>query len=459
MNNFQELFDKQSAYFRTNITKTYDWRLEQLDNLERMLQEHEGDFLAALGKDFRTSVGEQVQEWGACFGAIAWARKELAGWMKPLDVQIPKFLADTGHTGKVYRDPFGVALIIGPFNGPVVLLLMPAINALTAGNTVVLKTNVNTPNTSALIAELVPKFFIPEAMSVVSGSVEEVTQLLKIPFNFIFFTGSTRVGKIIMHAAAENLTPVVLELGGQNPVFIDETANIRDAARKIVWGATTWGGQFCASPGYAYVHESVADHFVDEAKKAITEMYGEDPKTNPEFSAIINAKAVNRLGALIDPEKVVAGGDYDEEARYVAPTLLYPITWEDKVMEDEIFGPILPVLVYSDLKDTIELLQRKEKPLSTYIFSQNEENIRLVVESLSFGGGAVNQVNIQLFVASMPFGGVGNSGIGSYYGIHGFNTLTHAKSIITSPADQSIEHLFPPFTYQKLDDLKKWGEF
>ena len=352
-----------------------------------------------------------------------------------------------------------MALIIGPFNGPVVLLLMPAINALTAGNTVVLKTNVNTPNTSALIAELVPKFFIPEAMSVVSGSVEEVTQLLKIPFNFIFFTGSTRVGKIIMHAAAENLTPVVLELGGQNPVFIDETANIRDAARKIVWGATTWGGQFCASPGYAYVHESVADHFVDEAKKAITEMYGEDPKTNPEFSAIINAKAVNRLGALIDPEKVVAGGDYDEEARYVAPTLLYPITWEDKVMEDEIFGPILPVLVYSDLKDTIELLQRKEKPLSTYIFSQNEENIRLVVESLSFGGGAVNQVNIQLFVASMPFGGVGNSGIGSYYGIHGFNTLTHAKSIITSPADQSIEHLFPPFTYQKLDDLKKWGEF
>ncbi|MDP9077699.1 MAG: aldehyde dehydrogenase family protein [Bacteroidota bacterium] len=459
MNKYEELFNKQKSYFNTNITRSYEWRLEQLDRMEHMLKENDKAFFEAMGKDFRTSVGEQVQEWGGCFGSIEHTRAELKKWMEPTQVALPKFLADSGHTGTIYRDPYGVTLIIGPFNGPVVLLLLPAVTALSAGNTVVLKTNIDTPATGALLAELVAKYFEPEVLTTVSGDVEVVTELLKIPFNFIFFTGSTRVGKIIMKAAAENLTPVLLELGGQNPVLVDQTANIPDAARKIVWGATTWAGQFCASPGYAYVHESVAAEFVEEAKKALLEMYGPDPKSNPEFSKIINAKAVKRLAALIDPEKVIAGGQSDEEARYMAPTLLYPISWDDQIMREEIFGPILPILTYSDVNEAYLKMQQTERPLTTYIFSQDEATIELIMNGLTFGGGAVNQVNAQLFISTLPFGGVGNAGMGQYYTVNGFNNLTHAKSVLTSPADVAIEHLIPPYTREKIEALSQWSKF
>jgi aldehyde dehydrogenase (NAD+) len=201
--------------------------------------------------------------------------------------------------------------------------------------------------TSALLIKLVPRYFDPRAVTAVMGHREEVTELLKLPFDFIFFTGSTKVGKIVMKAAAENLTPVLLELGGQNPALVDETANVADAAKKIVWGAMAWGGQWCTSPGYAYVHESVAEAFVAEARKAVVELYGKDPKTNPDYSRVVSAREVSRLAGLIDPAKVVAGGQSDPEARYLDPTIVYPVTWDDPMMEEEVFGPILPILTYS----------------------------------------------------------------------------------------------------------------
>jgi aldehyde dehydrogenase (NAD+) len=291
-------------------------------------------------------------------------------------------------------------------------------------------------------------------------TVAEMTaQSVKLPFDFTFLTGSVAVGKVVMRAAAEYVTPVLLELGGQNPAIVDETANIPDAAKKIVWAAMAWGGQWCTSPGYAVVHESVAAAFVAECKKAVVELYTADPKSNPDYSRVISPSAVNRLASLIDPAKVVYGGKSDAAARYLDPTILYPISWSDKIMEDEIFGPLLPILVYSDIAALIAKIKSMPKPLAGYVFSRDQKAIDRVLRSVSFGGGAVNQTNVFLFIESMPYGGVGTAGIGNYYGKYGFDSLTHAKSVLISPPDVEIDHLFPPYTKEKVQALNQWFEY
>jgi aldehyde dehydrogenase (NAD+) len=337
--------------------------------------------------------------------------------------------------------------------------LRPAVGALSAGNPCILKLSEALLATDELLLELIPKYFEPEALSAVVGARELVTNILKLPFDFIFLTGSVGVGKVVMRAAAENLTPVLLELGGQNPAIVDETANIADAAKKIVWGAMAWGGQWCTSPGYAVVHESVAERFVAECKKAVVELYGPDPKSNSDYSRVMSAAAVKRLASLIDPKKVVYGGKSDAPARYLDPTILYPITWSDKIMEDEIFGPLLPILTYSELGKLLAKIKSLPKPLAGYVFSRNQPAIDRVLQSLSFGGGAVNQTNVFLFIESMPYGGVGSSGIGNYYGKYGYDSLTHAKSVLISPPDVAIEHLFPPYTNEKVQALDQWFDY
>jgi aldehyde dehydrogenase (NAD+) len=359
----------------------------------------------------------------------------------------------------VYRDPHGVVLVIGPSNGPLLLLLRPAIAALAAGNTCVLKLSAALPATAAVLLDLVPAYFDPRAVTAVSGNREETTELLKLPFNFIFFTGSTKVGKVVARAAAENLTPVVLELGGQNPALVDQTANIRNAAKKIVWGATAWGGQWCTSPGYAYVHESIAEAFVAEAKKAVVELYGSDPRNNPDYSRLVSPKETMRLAGLIDPAKVVHGGASDADARYLDPTILYPVSWDDEIMKDEVFGPVLPILTYKTLDEAFAKISATPLPLAAFIFSRNKAAIDRFIGELSFGGGGVNQVNVHLFVESMPFGGVGPSGIGHYYGKAGYDMLTHAKSMLISPPEVDIDHLFPPFTMAKNEALSIWFDY
>jgi aldehyde dehydrogenase (NAD+) len=359
----------------------------------------------------------------------------------------------------VYREPYGVTLIICPFNGPLLLSLRPAVAALSAGNPSILKLSEALPATDELFLELIPKYFEPEAVSAVVGGREVVTKLLSFPFDFIFLTGSVGVGKVVMRAAAEHLTPVLLELGGQNPAIVDETANVPDAAKKIVWGAMAWGGQWCTSPGYAVVHESVAEEFVDECKKAVVALYGADPKSNSDYSRVISTAAVERLASLIDAKKVVYGGKFDAPTRYLDPTILYPISWSDKIMEDEIFGPLLPILTYSDLRTLLGKIKSLPRPLAGYVFSRNQQAIDRVLQSLSFGGGAVNQTNVFLFIESMPYGGVGTAGIGNYYGKYGYDSLTHAKSVLISPPDVAIDHLFPPYTKEKVQALDQWFEY
>ena len=459
MNPYQELFDRQKRLFATGTTRSYEWRIEQLDRMARMVGENEVALQHAICRDFKTANQEQIFETMACLGEVAFQKSQLKDWMAPVEAPVPRALAATGHRGVIYRDPYGVALIIGPFNGPLLLLVRPAIAALTAGNCCVLKLSNAIHATSSMLFELVPKYFEPGAVAAVLGGREETTEVLKLPFDFIFFTGSTHVGKVVARAAAENLTPTLLELGGQNPALVDETANIPDAAKKIVWGKMAWGGQWCTSPGYAYVHESVVDTFVAEAKASLTALYGNEPKTNPDYSRIISAHEVTRLAGLIDPAKVIIGGQSDPETRYLDPTIVYPVAWEDKIMEDEVFGPILPILTYRTLDEALGRIASTPHPLAAFIFSRKQSAIDQFIGELSFGGGAINQVNIHLFVESMPFGGVGPAGMGHYYGKYGFDMLTHAKSMFISSPDVAIDHLFPPYSAEKNAELKIWFEY
>lgn len=456
---FQDLFDKQKAYFNSDVTKTYEWRIDQLDRLIRMLKENDKRFSEASRRDFKTALQENIFEVAASIGSIELMKSQIKDWMKPVEAHIPKFLTASGHKGIVYREPYGVTLIMCPFNGPLVLSLRPAATALSAGNPCILKLSEAIPATDELLLELIPKYFEPEALSAVSGHRDEVAKLLQLPFDFIFLTGSVGAGKVVMKAAAEHLTPVLLELGGQNPAIVDETANLPDAAKKIVWGAMAWGGQWCTSPGYAAVHESVAEAFVTECKKAVVDLYGADPRNNSDYSRIVSPSAVKRLASLIDPKEVVSGGKFDESARYLDPTILYPVSWSDKVMEDEIFGPILPILTYSDLGKLLAKIKSLPRPLACYVFSRDQQTIDRVLSSLSFGGGAVNQTNVFLFIETMPYGGVGSSGIGNYYGKSGFDSLTHAKSILVSPPNVAIDHLFPPYTMEKVQALNQWFQY
>jgi len=455
----EELFRKQKAYFDTDATKTYEWRVDQLDRLVRMLKENYERFADASRRDFKTAAQENAFEVSASIATSEFAKSQLREWMKPVEAPLPKFLAKSGHKGMVYREPYGVTLIICPFNGPLLLSLRPAVAALSAGNPCMLKLSEALLATDELLLELIPRYFEPESFSAVIGARETVTNLLKLPFDFLFLTGSVGVGKVVMRAAAENLTPVLLELGGQNPAIVDETANIPDAAKKIVWGAMAWGGQWCTSPGYAVVHESIAEQFVAECKKAVVELYSTDPKSNPDYSRVISPAAVERLASLIDPKKVVYGGKSAPQARYLDPTILYPISWSEKIMEDEIFGPLLPILIYSDLGKLIDKIKSLPKPLAGYVFSRNQQAIDRILQSVSFGGGAVNQTNVFLFIESMPYGGVGSSGIGNYYGKYGYDSLTHAKSILISPPDVAIDHLFPPYTNDKVQALNQWFDY
>src|SRR5580658_5709630 len=375
----EALFNKQTANFVSDATKGYEWRVDQLERLGRMLKENHQRFADASCQDFKTASQENVFEVSATIATAEFAKSQVKEWMKPVEAPLPKFLAKSGHKGMVYREPYGVTLIICPFNGPLVLSLRPAVAALSAGNPCILKLSEALLATDELLLELIPKYFEPEALSAVVGGREVVTKLLTFPFDFIFLTGSVGVGKVVMRAAAEHLTPVLLELGGQNPAIVDETANIPDAAKKIVWGAMAWGGQWCTSPGYAVVHESIADQFVAECKKAVVALYGADPKNNSDYSRVISPAAVERLASLIDPQRVVYGGKSDAPARYLDPTILYPISWSDKIMQDEIFGPLLPILTYSDLGKLLAKIKSMPKPLAGYVFSRDQQAIDRVL--------------------------------------------------------------------------------
>ncbi len=455
-NQIKSIFDRQKAYFLTDATKTYEWRIDQLTRLENMISQNVQAFKDALGKDFKTAEFEQDQEIFASLGTIEESIQNLKEWMEPQPAVLPKRMADTGHKGYIYREPFGVSLVVGPFNAPVVLIIDPLLAALYAGNTAIIKPSNSASAVATLFSELIVQYFNEECVAVVQGNRDAMTRLLELPFDFIFFTGSIPVGKIVMKAAAENLTPVLLELGGQNAVIVDKTANLREAARKISWGATAFAGQWCVSPGYVYVDESVAEEFVAECKFALVEIYGSDASKSKDYSRIISQKDVLRLAEVIKGANVVYGGNYNVEDRYFEPTLVFPASWDEKVLEEEIFGPILPIIPYQDVAAAIRVIKSKPKGLASYIFSSDQKAIDTFLNSVSSGGGAVNQNNMQVFLTSLPFGGVGTSGLGKYFGKHGFDSFSNIKSILVSDPNVTIDDFLPPYSADKKKNYLSW---
>lgn len=444
MNPYQGLLDRQREFFLTDATKSAGWRLEQLDRMERLLRENQQAFCDALYQDFRKPPFEQLFEITVPLGVIDYYRRNLAELMAPRSIEIPPGLAAEGYRGAIHKEPYGATLVIGPFNAPVLLLLDPAIAALAAGNPVTLKPANTTPTVAALFQALIPKYFAPEAVSVVTGGREEISALLELPFDFIFFTGSAAVGKVVMRAAAEHLTPVILELGGQNPTVVDATANLDVAVDRIAWGHNAISGQWCIAPGYVYVHRSIADDFIARLKRSLATMYGEDPSSSPDFARMISEHDAQRVASYIQPEKVLHGGRFDIPGRYVEPTVLYPCSWDDPAMQQEIFGPVLPVLPYDDLEEVIQTIKRKPKSLAAYIFSKDPRAIDRFLGSVSFGGGCVNQTNLHCWIDSLPFGGVGLSGMGKYYGQAGFDALSNTKSLLIGNPDKVLD-VFPPY--------------
>ncbi|MEM9427577.1 MAG: aldehyde dehydrogenase family protein, partial [Pseudomonadota bacterium] len=352
---YQGLLDCQRENFLMDVTKTRAWRLDQPDRIARMLTEQEEAWKAALHTDFGKPPFEQMFEITVPLGNVTYYCEHLDDLMTPEEVSLSEGCKNAGHRGVIHKKPFGVTRVIGPFNAPILLLPDPAIAALAAGNPVILKPANTAPANAALFAELVPQYFEPENVAVVTGGRQEISVLLDLPFDFIFFTGSSTVGKVVMRAAAQHLAPVILELGGQNPTVADRTANLRVSADRIAWGHNAISGQWCIAPGYVYVHAAVADAFLSELKAALTRMCGENPIQSPDFARMISEKDTKLVASYILPEKIVHGGGFDIEQRFIDPTVLYPSTWDDTALQQEVFGPVLPVLPYSDLGEVIDV--------------------------------------------------------------------------------------------------------
>ncbi|PTM57822.1 aldehyde dehydrogenase [Desmospora activa] len=436
------VWEEQQLFFQSGRTREMDFRLQQLDALRNAIKKYEPQVLEALRQDLNKSEMEAyATEVGYLLEEIKFTRKHLRSWAKPQKVKTGKI--HLGSKSLIYPEPYGVSLIIAPWNYPFQLALAPLIGAIAAGNCAVIKPSELTPHTSKLLAELVADTFAPEYVTVMEGEVDTSTALLEQPFDFIFFTGSVAVGRIVMEAAAKNLTPLTLELGGKSPAIISEDANLTLAAKRIAWGKFLNAGQTCVAPDYLLVHESVKTELVSEIRKTITSFYGEDPLRNLDYGRIVNQKHFERLTSFLQEGDVIVGGQTDPASLRIAPTVLDGVTWENAVMQEEIFGPILPVLSYRDLAEVVKMVNHHPKPLALYYFSENRSQQDTILEQISFGGGCINDTFLHLATPYLPFGGVGNSGMGSYHGKYSFDCFSHHKSILKQTTRFDVSFRYP----------------
>lgn len=429
MKSISEIIEDQYIFFNSNETLYIDFRIQHLKKLKQSISKHEGELLSALKTDLGKSEFEAfTNEIGLAQMEISFHIQNLKKWTNPKKVSTPIFAFPS--SSYIYKQPYGKILIIGPFNFPFMLTIIPLIGAISAGNVVVVKPSENTVATSSVIEKIISETFNPDYVSVVQGGVEITQELLAQRWDKIFFTGSTRVGKIVMQAAAKNLTPVDLELGGKNPVVVDKDANFEVAAKRIVWGKFLNAGQSCVSPDYLFVHEEVKDKLLPLLKNAIEQFYSENPKKSNDFGRIINEVSIERLSDLIKNETIFAGGKTEKVNRYFSPTILTDVKVESPIMQNEIFGPILPVLTFSDLNEVITFINRQEKPLALYYFSENKKKQKDFLKRTFSGDAGINEVVIHFTNFSLPFGGVGYSGMGSYHGKHSFETFSHSRSVM-----------------------------
>ncbi|MCG7799033.1 aldehyde dehydrogenase [Staphylococcus epidermidis] len=442
----RDKFNNSKAFFNTHKTKNLKFRKQQLKLLSKNIKNHENKLLDALYKDLgKSKVEAYATEIGMLLKSIILMRKELKNWSKTKQTDTPLYLFPT--KSYIKKEPYGTVLIIGPFNYPVQLVFEPLIGAIAAGNTAIVKPSELTPHVAIVIRDIIEDTFDETYVSVVEGGIEETQTLLSLPFDYIFFTGSEKVGKIVYEAAARKLIPVTLELGGKSPVIVDDTANIKVASERISFGKFTNAGQTCVAPDYILVQRKVKNDLIKALKKTITEFYGENIEKSPDFGRIVNQKHFNRLNDLLQIHKdnVVFGGNSSKEDLYIEPTLLDNITNDNKIMKEEIFGPILPIITYDNFDEVLEIIQSKSKPLSLYLFSEDENMTHRVLEELSFGGGAINDTLMHLANPNLPFGGIGSSGIGQYHGKYSFDTFSHMKSYTFKSTRLESSLFFPPY--------------
>ncbi len=454
MNNISKLISDQKTFFQTGTTKPVQFRKKQLKHFLEVLRKNEKLLLSAAWEDLHKPEFETyATELGLVYGEIKQAIRKVKKWSGARTVTTN--LPNLPGSSFIRPEPLGTALIIGAWNYPYLLTIGPVTGALAAGNTVVLKPGELSPACSSALSHIINEAFDPEYFRVVEGGIQETQELTKQKFDTIFFTGSTRVGKIIYKAAAENLIPVTLELGGKSPCIVDEDAALKVAAKRIAWGKFINAGQVCVAPDYLLVHKNVKDKLLEHIRGYLIRFYGENPKQSPDYVRIVNRPNFERLKGLLESGKIYHGGQTDPGELYIAPTLLDEVSWDDAIMEDEIFGPILPVLTFDDFFATTELLKKKPRPLALYYFGNNKGRQKMILNELSFGGGAINDVVMQLSNPHLPFGGVGNSGFGSYHGKKGFDTFSHHKSILKHPTWIDIPLKYPPYTHTALRLVKK----
>ncbi|HWO98195.1 MAG TPA: aldehyde dehydrogenase [Bacillus sp. (in: firmicutes)] len=437
----QSIIQKQRTFFSTGKTKNIDFRLEQLSKLKKAVKDRESQIIEALKQDLNKSEFEAyATEIGFLYEEINLMIKNLQTWAKPQKVKTP--LTHAGASSYIYPEPYGITLIIAPWNYPFQLQLAPLVGAIGAGNCAVLKPSELTPAVASLLSELIRSAFDEEYVAVIKGGIETSQALLAEKFDYIFFTGSVAVGRIVMQAAAKHLTPVTLELGGKSPAIVDEDANLEIAAKRITWGKFTNAGQTCVAPDYLLIHSKVKDEFTRLFQQYITEFYGENPLESSQYSRIVSKRHFQRLVSFLNNGKTIVGGQYNEENLSISPTLLNEVTWDCPVMEDEIFGPILPMMEFHSFEEIADHVQHSPNPLALYYFSESPQKQEQILQLISFGGGCINDTLMHLANPHLPFGGIGNSGIGSYHGKSSFDVFTHQKSVL-----KQTTKFDPPFRY------------
>lgn len=444
----ESLVEKQRAYFAEGKTLPIEGRIRALNRLEQALKNREEELCRALKADLgKSRIESYMCEVGLTLSELGYVKRHLRSWSRDKRVRTP--LAQFHARSFTVQEPYGVVLVMSPWNYPVLLTLEPLIGALAAGNCCVVKPSAYSPETSAVMASILREIFPEEYVAVVEGGRQENQGLLAQRFDYIFFTGGVNVGKLVMEKASAHLTPVTLELGGKSPCVIDESANLKLAARRLAFGKYLNCGQTCIAPDYVLVHEKVKERFLEYVKEEITHMYGRKPLENPDYGKIINRKHFDRLLGLIDESKLVFGGESSEETLQIAPSVLDRVTPEDAVMQEEIFGPLLPILTVRSMDEALAFVNARPKPLAFYIFTQNKSVEQMFLRRASFGGGCVNDTIIHLATSAMGFGGVGNSGMGSYHGKKSFETFSHEKSIVKKYTWIDLPMRYQPYTKQK----------
>jgi len=450
---YPALLAELRANFNAGKTRSLEWRRDQLEALDALMKDNEPAIEQALAADLSKPAHEVQLEIGLLYAEIKHAKHRLSRWTRRRKVTTP--LIGQPGVSWVQPEPLGVVLIMSAWNYPIQLLFGPLIPALAAGNAALLKPSEIAAHSSRLIAELVPKYLDERAVRVVEGAVEETTALLKLRFDHIFYTGGAKVGRIVMRAAAEHLTPVTLELGGKSPCVVDQGADIRSAARRLVWGKTLNAGQTCIAPDYVLVHPEEREALVTAMKEELESMYGQDRLSSSDYCKIINRGHFDRLIGYLDSGQIAIGGKTDNEAARIEPTVLTEVSADEPIMQEEIFGPILPILESDSLDESIEFIRNREKPLAAYLFTRSTATENRFVERVSAGSMCINDVIFFMSVPDLPFGGVGESGIGSYHGQAGFDRLSHLKSVMRRGRWPEISIRFAPYTQFKTK-LLKW---